>query len=91
MTLRKTTGRKFKLCCDEPKCKSVYGAPFYMTELRGAVSSARMHGWHVLKTEAGNWRHYCPAHDEGKGGGRGAPPPLPEPAAPNPRFYWNDN
>lgn len=91
MTLAKSTGRKLKLLCDEPGCKAQYGEPFYASEIKSAVASARMHGWHVLKTKAGNWRHYCPKHDDDNGGGKRKPKPRPAaPAMPPGRQWWND-
>jgi hypothetical protein len=104
MTLIRKRGNKRALCCDEPGCRETYGAPFTLTALKATVASARMHGWHVIKTPAGNWQHYCPKHDD-KGGDRDKhPAPLPAgPAEPRDkelvdagegdgrRFYWQDH
>lgn len=89
--LKKSTGNKFKLMCNEPGCTSCYGEPFYLSELKGAASSARMHGWHIYKTKAGNWQHICPKHDDDDGGRRKPKPKPSAPAAPTGRFYWQDN
>lgn len=66
MTLRKSKGRKRRLCCDHAGCKAEYGPPFDKDFVVQLVGLARGAGWKVTKTPLGLWRHECPAHDDGE-------------------------
>lgn len=84
MTVKRSKGRKRRLCCDFPKCSAEYGEPFDRDMIVQISSHARMHGWHVTKDKFGTWRHECPNHIEDKG--PKTPARRPAPAAPAQRF-----
>lgn len=67
MTVRKSAGRKRRLCCDHPKCGAQFGPSFDRDRIGQIVNAARQNGWRARQDSLGIWRHDCPAHAEEPG------------------------